>query len=227
MRWLITLFWLVAISLPALAHDLWIEKENGEYVLHYGHHDGDALPIEGAKVRYIQCLDDSGKKSDLLSSAAIEPKSVRFKAACKCLSVFYHCGFYSLTPDGEKNVPKNQAKDVVRSWESREFIKFLNNGVCETPLGDELEIIPVSDIQKVHAGDKITVRVLYQGTPAASALIAYSDHTLGEVDSNGEARVRLRQKGTQVIKASLKRSLNSPEADNLMLSATLQFVVLP
>jgi nickel transport protein len=213
------------ISLPALAHDLWIEKEGSEYVLRYGHRGAEVLPLEEAKLKHIFCMDDKGQKVDVRSEAVIEPKVVRIKATCKCLSIFYHGGFYSITPEGEKNLPKNQVKDVVKSWESMEFVKFMDAGVCETTFGDELEIIPDSDIRKAHIGDKITFRVLYQEKPAAGATIAYHDHTLGEIDSKGEARVRLRQGGLQFISASLKRPLNSPEADSIVLSAGLLFEV--
>ena len=120
-------------------------------------------------------------------------------------------------------MPKSQAKDAVKSWESREFVKFLDTGTCETAFGDELEIVLGSDIRKARVGDKITVRVLHQGKPAAAATIAYHDHTLGVTNSQGEARVRLRQGGMQFIRASITRPLNSPEADSVVLSAGLLF----
>ncbi len=224
--WRMTIvFWLALGSFPALAHDLWIEKDGSAYVLRYGHRGGAALPIDAAKLEQILCIDAHGQKTDLRSQAVIDQNTVRFQGACNCVSVFYHFGFYSFTPDGEKNVPKNKVKDAVKSWESRDFVKFLDTGTCETAFGDELEIVLGSDIHSVRVGDKITVRVLYRGAPAAAATIAYHDHTLGVTNSQGEARVRLRQGGMQFIRASMKQPLNSPEADSVVLSAGLLFEV--
>jgi hypothetical protein len=38
---LITLTW----TSPALAHDLWIERGDGGFLLRYGHHRGAVLPL--------------------------------------------------------------------------------------------------------------------------------------------------------------------------------------
>ena len=219
--------WLALVSLPALAHDLWIEKEGPEYVLRYGHRGGAVLLIEAAKLKHILCVNEDDQKVDVLSKAVIEQKAVRIKDRCKCLSVFYYNGYYSLTPDGEKNLPKNQVNDAVKSWESKEFIKFIETGSGDVTFGDEFEITVGGDIRTLHTGDKITVRVLYQGAPAAGATIACHGHVIGETDSKGEARVRLRQGGLQFVAATLKRPLNIPEADSLALTAGLLFEVAP
>ncbi len=41
----------------ALAHDLWLEPRSSGYVLRYGHRGGELVPLDGAKVKSIRCLN--------------------------------------------------------------------------------------------------------------------------------------------------------------------------
>lgn len=227
MRRLLFLLISILFSFPAMAHDLLLKKEGSEFVLRYGHHDGTVLPINAAKLKQIQCIDAQGQKTDLRSTAVIEPKAVRFKATCKLISLFYYDGFSSVTPDGEKNLPKNQVKDAVKSWESKEFIKFIDTGSGDVTFGDEFEITVGGDIRTLHTGDNITVRVLYQGAPVAGAVIEYNEKVVGKTDATGSISISLKEKGQQLVEANLKRPLKSPEADSVALSAGLLFEVAP
>lgn len=210
----------------AAAHDFWIEKQESAYVLQYGHRGGARLPIERGKVKYIRCY--RGKESsDLLSEAQFETNAVRFPAECDRVSVFYHGGFYSVTPDGEVNLPKNKVVQAVKSWESREFAKFLqlSSSSPQALTDDELEILLVTDPREVKPGKKITVRVLEAGKPVKDATVAIDERPIGETDSAGETRLRIQSAGYQAISATLKRKVSSPEADSRVLQASLYFEV--
>jgi hypothetical protein len=117
--------------------------------------------------------------------------------------------------------------DAVRSWVSRQFAKWIDvrSPAASAALGDELEIVPVTDLARVRAGDKATFRVLWQGKAVAGAVLAIDHHPLGETDLAGECRVKIRAADVESVTATLKRPLASPEADTLTLEASLTFEV--
>jgi len=212
----------------ALAHDFWVERAGEGFAARYGHHGGEVLPIDGGKVKAIRCADKSGAAKDVLAAASFAPREAKVAARCDALSVFYHGGFYSLTPDGEVNLPRNKVENAVKSWESRQFAKWVDarSPAAAAPLGDELEIVPVTDLSTRRQGDKVTLKVLSRGKPVAGALIAIDHKPLGETDSSGEARIRLRAAGVESVSASVRRAEKTPEADAIVLEASLTFEVV-
>ncbi len=109
---------LPALMVPAIArgHDFWAERTADGFTVRYGHRGGETLPIVAAKIKTIQCLDEAGALDDVLRSAYFAPQEVTVAARCDALAVFHDGGFYSLTPDGEVNLPKDKAENAVKSW---------------------------------------------------------------------------------------------------------------
>jgi nickel transport protein len=220
---------LAALAVPALAaaHDLWLEPAGDGLALRYGHHGGELLPIETSKIKAVRCLE-AGRARDLLAGAAFTATEVRLPGRCPAASAFFDGGFYSLTPDGEVNRPRSQVPDAVRSWASRQFAKWVEvrrPGAAAEVLGDELELVAVSDLGKARQGDKITLRLLSRGRPVAGGLVAIDHKPLGETDSAGEVRVKVRGAALETISATLRQPVKTPEADQLVLEASLTFEV--
>ena len=218
-----------ALIAPAVAsaHDFWIERGGEGFIVRYGHRGGEVLAIDGAKMKAIRCSDRSGAAKDVLASASFAPREVKVAARCDAVSAFHDGGFYSLTPDGEVNLPRNQVKGVVKAWESRQFAKWVDIGspAATRPLGDDLEIVPAADLSGRKVGDKVALKVLSQGKPVAGAIVAVDHKPLGETDSAGEVRIRLRSAGVESVSASVRRPVKTPEADALVLEASLTFEV--
>ena len=145
----------------------------------------------------------------------------------KAISALLDGGYTSLTPDGEKPLPRTQVPDAVKAWASRQFAKWVDarSPAARSPVGDELEIVPVTDLAAARAGDKIAIRVLLGGKPAPGALVAVGHRVIGETDREGVTRLRLRDPGAQSISTSVRRPLSTPEADSLVLEASLGFEV--
>lgn len=219
---------LTALLAPAVAgaHDFWLERFGGELVLRYGHRGGELLAIEQGKVKSLLCLD-KGTTRDLLGGASFAPKEVKLVARCDAASAFLDGGYWSLTPDGEVNLPKSRVANAVKAWASRQFAKWVDVGSPSSGavIGDELELVSVSDLSKAHQGDKITVRLLYQGKPAPGAMVAMDHKPLGETDSAGQTRIKVRTSGVETIGATLRRKMATPEADAEVLEASLSFEV--
>ncbi|MGC4121487.1 MAG: DUF4198 domain-containing protein [Myxococcales bacterium] len=219
----------VVLAFPSrvLAHELWIERQSGQFVLQGGHQGEKPLPLDRAKVKALRCASGKELPKDLLAAAVAEPTRLAVAATCGAISAFVDGGFYSLTPDGEKNLPKSQVPDAVKAWQSRQYAKWVDprSPVAARPLGDELEIVPVSDLSKAKKDDKATFRVLLDGKPVAGAVLAIDHKALGETDSAGEVRVKLRAAELECVSATLRRPLKSADADQLVLEASLAFEV--
>lgn len=218
-----------AILLPCLAfaHDLWVERAGDGFAARYGHRGGEALRMDAAKVKAVRCADRAGAARDVLARATLARRGVTLAARCDAVSVFYHGGFYSLTPDGEVNLPRDQARDVVKAWESRQYAKWIDvaSPAASRPFGDDLEIVPGGDLSTRKVGDKVTLKVLSQGKPVAGAIVALDHKPLGETDSAGEIRLRLSTPGIESVSASVRRPVKSPQADAVVLEASLTFEV--
>lgn len=208
------------------AHDFWIERAGDGFVLRYGHRGGAVLPIDAAKVKTIRCGDGAGSAKDVRSTARFSPEAVRFSGACAVVSVLHDGGVWSLTPDGEVNLPRSEVANVVRSWASRQYAKWVDarSPGAGAVLGDELEIVPVTDLARAGEGDKVTVRVLSAGGPVRDAVVAVAHRPLGETDSKGEIRLRLRS-GVESVSTSIRRPTATPGAETEVLEASLTFEV--
>jgi hypothetical protein len=220
---------LAPLLAPALAsaHDLRLERAGEGLVLRSGHRGGEPLAIEPAKLKRVRCLD-GGATRDLLGSAAFSKKEVALPGRCDAASAFLDGGYWSLTPDGEVNRPRNEVPQAVKAWASRQFAKWVDARSPAAPavvLGDELELVAVGDISRAREGDEITVRVLSGGKPVPGAVVAIDHEPLGETDGAGETRVRLRTRGAGTISGTLRRKVATPEADQVVLEASLSFQV--
>lgn len=211
----------------AQAHDFWMERDGGGFVLRYGHRGGEARPIDVTKLRSIRCVRPAGASQELLPGARPSPKEVRFTANCLVASAYHHGGFWSLTPDGEKNLPRRECPDAVKSWESRQWTKWIDirSPAAGKPIGDELEIVPVTDLSRTRSGDKASFRVLLQGKPLDGATVSMAHKVLGETDSAGEVRVRIRATDVESVSVSYRRPISSTDADVQVLEAALTFEV--
>jgi nickel transport protein len=212
-----------------LAHDLWLEPEGDGLVLRHGHRGGDPLELDAAKVKAIRCLRGAAPAIDVRGASRAGPRELRTPARCDAASAFLDGGHWSLTPDGERNLPRTRVPDAVRSWQSRQFAKWIDvrAAAAGVVLGDELEIVPVSDLSRVRRGDKATFRVLWQGKPLAGAVLAVDHGPRGETDAAGECRVMVRAHDVESVSVTLRRPLASPEADTLIAEASLTFEVSP
>lgn len=212
----------------ARAHDLWLERSGGGFALRAGHLGGESEAVDPASVNEVRCAR-AGQPVHTLAPARAEDGAVRVEGACDAASALVDHGFFVLTPDGEKHLRKRDAPDAVRSWRSRQFAKWVDVRArsAAAPLGDALEIVPVTDLGKARVGDKVTVRVLLDGKPAAGAVVAMGHERLAETSSAGEARVRVRHAALESISATVRRPLGNADADTEVLEASLSFEVAP
>jgi nickel transport protein len=178
-------------------------------------------------VTAVRCRNGLAPAADVRRAATVAPRELRTPSRCEAASALLEGGFWSLTPDGERNLPRSQVPDAVRSWQSRRFAKWVDVRApgAALPLGDDLEIVPVTDLARARQGDKATFRVLWQGKPVPGAVLSVDHRALGETDAAGEVRVRLRAAEVESVSATLRRPLGTPEAHTLVVEASLTFEV--
>jgi hypothetical protein len=143
MRRLLALL-VIAVTSEASGHDLWLEKEDGGFGLHYGHkysdHRGDTFveyPVEW--VREVRCFDAAGAGIPFQSE---EASPYRIRGDCAAVHVSFSSGYWTKTPYGTRNVPKNEARMVVESWLSHDSVKRIEHwsDSLASPLAAGLEL---------------------------------------------------------------------------------------
>jgi nickel transport protein len=144
---------------------------------------------------------------------------------CAALLIGMSSGYWSKTPWETRNFPKTEVTGAIRSWLSKDSLKWLGQWAAPfaRPLGDGLEIVPTSDPFALKPGDKLVVRVLLAGKPVSGAPVAYHGDTRGETDPDGRIAIRLRHGDVQLISASVEIPLGDGKADVEVRATTLQF----
>jgi nickel transport protein len=224
---LITLGLLVCLPATALAHDLWIERADGGYILYSGHkhsaHEGaEFVEYASGFVTQATCFDAEGRGTAVTVAPAYP---ARIEGACP--AVVFECasGYWSKTPYGTRNAPKNEATQVVASWLSFESAKRLErwSPAFARSLTLQLEIAPQTDPFLAREGDKLELLVTYQGKPAKGAIVTYDGKPRGTVGDDGRINIRLRHGAFQSIAASLRIPLTSEKADEEVHTTHLTF----
>lgn len=215
-------------ALPAVAHDLWLERESGSLTLYQGHkhssHGGaETIPYDANFVKEAICLEASGRGKPLALAKAAPWRTAT--ADCAAIRVAVSSGYWTKTPWETKNVPKSGIGGAIRSWLSEESVKRLDRWTsgADRPLSDGLEITPTVDPLALKTGDKLIVLVTENRQPKAGVPVAYGGETRGATGPDGRIAIRLRQDGMQLISASVETPLNDDKADVAIRSAILQF----
>jgi nickel transport protein len=215
-------------ALPALAHDLWLERETAGVTLYQGHrystHGGaETIPYEANFVKEALCLEASGRSKPLAPAKTVPWRTAT--ADCAAIRIAASSGYWTKTPWETKNVPKTGISGAVRSWLSEESVKRIDRWVpgADRALSDGLEITPTIDPLTLKPGDKLVVLVTDNRQPKAGVPVAYGGETRGATGEDGRIAIRLRQGGMQLIAASVETPLADGKADVAIRSAILQF----
>lgn len=210
----------------ALAHDLWVEKRQGEFGVHRGHRGGELMPIALKDVLEVRCLTPDGQvRKDLHLQG--NDFALTVSQDCVAFALSYSGGEWCLTPNGEKNLPRERCLGAVQTWSSLSVGKWVSapSPLSFLPLGARFEILPVTDLATVRTGDKATFRVLLDGAPVEGALVTIGHKTLGETNKAGEIRVKIRATDLETISAAYRRPVPSVSNHYEIFEGSLSFEV--
>lgn len=220
---------MLIISMNAFAHDAWIEKKGGQFIVVYGHAD-KAETYDAAKVKEVMAYGIDGKLVQVAVEREGYPVIIKPKGKAALITLFFDNGFWSKTPDGYKNKPK---KDVPDAMESLHSIKYSKNILkwsdkFSKPLGMKMEIVPMKNPLSLKTEDVLQIKVFLDGKPVEGASINAGGYHKDDLktDKNGVADVKIEKAGFQMITAGIKIPLkDNPNADTLSLSANITFEV--
>jgi nickel transport protein len=218
----------VLLASPSLsAHDLWLERDSSGYALLYGHrHSGHAgpetIPYRPETVRQLTCFDAAGTRIGEGPRAA-DP--TRLTGDCAAAYALLSSGHWTKTPYDTRNVPKDQVDVSLKSWVSFEGVKRIDRwgpGLAR-PLTGDLEVVPLEDPLALGDGDKLRLLITFRGEPVTGAVVAYDGKPRGETGADGLVNVKVRHTGIQAVEATLRRPLQSTQADEEVHTSTLTF----
>jgi nickel transport protein len=233
-RIIFTFLLLLCITPLVLAHETWIEKQNGELIVVHGH-AGKGEPYDPGKVKEPKALDAGGQAVGMEIVKNKENASLSTKGNAAILGVFYDSGYWLKTTDGWKQATKKEGTGkytIVESIKSEQYCKSLlaPSAACVKPVGQRFEIVPQKDPATLRSGDKIPIRILFDGKPIEGAVVALGGGHESDAkdalktDKDGMAAVTIERPGLQMIKASHRIPLkNDSDADVLSVASTITF----
>lgn len=235
-KMLFTMIVLLISTQFVLAHDTWIENKNGELLVLRGH-GGAAEAYDPTLVKEAKAVDAKGQPVELQIVKNKENASLSPKGSPVVVAALYDSGYWLKTTDGWKKATKREGKEkytIVESLKSKQWCKnFLGaSDQCLKPVGQRFEVVPQKDPTAARVGDKLSIKVIFDGKPVEGAIIttdgAHASDKKDQLktDKDGLANVTVDKGGLQLIKASHKvPAKDDPDADVLSLASTITFEV--
>jgi uncharacterized GH25 family protein len=254
MKKILILFGLMlSLHVPhALGHDFWAgarpQKAGAPLtvVLGWGHNFPEGEPIpEDRLARYapLRLLGSTGElalRPGPETNLAVSEKSLT-QGAYLVLAV-QKPFFRSFTPDGVVFKPKHETPGATRCVRSAQYGKaVVNVGAAlaaahiSSPVGHELEIIPLLNPGSIKAGQNFPVRVLLHGNPLPGARLEAtfagfspdgSQAFSGSSDQDGQVNIIPLRPGTWLARVHYQRARsNDPAYDEESFNASLCFVI--
>ncbi len=185
----------VLIGSTVMAHNVWINVDNhypavGETVeigLGWGHKypvsrvDQEMKP---GNLAYIQAIDPDGKKVVPTTVSETQYKLTVEKEGAYLVTAGIKPGVFTKTTEGRKWCDKREVENPISctsySIEAKTVIMAGGqNKNLGGKTGQELEIIPLSDLIKIRTGDNLSLMVLFRDKPAPGVSVnaAYAGYT--------------------------------------------------
>ena len=218
----------------ALAHDTWIVSQDGQLFVLRGH-GGAAEAYDPALVKEAKARDPKGRIIEMEIVQNKENASLSPKGNPAIVGALYDSGYWLKTTDGWKKSTKREGKgkyDIVESLKSKQWCKSFLATSDENlkPLEQQFEVVPQKDPTTVRVGDKLSMKVIFDGKPVQGAIIttggghASDTKDALKTDKEGVATVTIEKPGPQLIKATYTvPAKDDPDADTLSLAATISF----
>ncbi|WP_417805760.1 DUF4198 domain-containing protein [Thalassospira lucentensis] len=223
--------------------------ETMTYVMDSSHVFGKAEEAEAAK-HLSATLITADQKTDLdFDVNADAPNQIgTFDApeTAAWLSAHRLPVVWSQTPDGWQEGGADEHPDAVAAVRYEKFAKDLvgaasgdkADAFITAPIGDQLEIVPLSDPRETAIGDDATFQILLDGQPLTTSVLAtyagftdtpsswaYATETLTDERGSGIAKVRISAPGTWIVRVATDVADEEEGVRAHNLRATLTFDV--
>jgi uncharacterized GH25 family protein len=235
------------------SHDMWIEVQGspkkGNTIAMKMISDHSFPPqhnelIEDKDVSKTYIIDPDGKKFDVVSDKKGQyvSKKVLSKDGTYLIVSGKNWLYWTKTTEGYKpGKDKKQVKGAVHCIYSGKFVKSLvtlgkaGGKSFSKVIGQDLEIIPLSDPAAIPAGGIIPIKVMFRGKPVkADVQATYEGFSAKEnefaqtikTSPKGECEIKLSNPGRWLIRLEYREPAKQTDlCDEVMYSASLTFMV--
>jgi uncharacterized GH25 family protein len=247
-------FILLCLSCPALAHDFWAGVDKAVIgqpaSVFLGHSHGFPLPEEIKPDVYAERFNPLaliGAKGEIKLKQGTQAQSFVSEEPLTAGSYYVLAsskpGFSSRTPSGWTRKSKTEDPTAVSCTFGSNFGKNLINldpagadSFVTKPVGHKLEIVPQVNPDKIKAGDKFPVIVLFDGKPFAGASVGaffagfteHNDALAFSATSKKDGLVEIipLKSGSWLAKATYTNPYSDEKAcDREVYNATLAFTI--
>lgn len=176
-----------AFAFPAGAHTLWLSLDNAaaqpQVKAIFGH-PGKAEAADKGNIVALAAINGDGKAQSLLSDLKKNDDVVAASLAAApkgtvMITAHQDGGFWVKTTTGRVKTNKLVIPDALESTWSQKFAKVLLPGADAKAYGraagQRLEIIPLASPFALKSGEKLKVRVEFDGKPLAGAEISVDE----------------------------------------------------
>lgn len=213
---------------PTLAHSIWLEKEEEELTIKYGHVEKEFEGYDPNKVKSVTAFAQSGDQVSVEMIAQGEKMILETEASPSLVAVTFDNGYWVETADGWENISKQEVDSYISSSHTYKYTKALYqwSSSFTQPVGLNLEIIPLDNPFTLNPGEAFKIKVLYEKEPLSQVKLTYngSEGNVIETDENGIATISLSDSNLHYVEVNHRYSIeNNPKADEVAHSSTLTF----
>lgn len=233
------------------AHDFWVtvpdtEKEVFRADIGYGHDFPNPEPITADRTHLFEPLElvtaDGKITLDQVGENYAFQKAGALRKGSYLVLGSYRPTFWSNGPDGWTQTDRLQRPDATYAQEAIMCAKTIINiqgaaddSLIKKPMGQRLEIVPLTNPADVAVGDTFPMRVLFDGKPLKTAVMegtfaGFSDMEYkafyGRTDLKGDIGFIPLKEGFWIVKVKhVVEHANKKRADELVLVSTLTFEI--
>ncbi|MDR9750099.1 DUF4198 domain-containing protein [Pseudomonas sp. SZMC_28357] len=219
----------------ASAHGLWTEQRRGNIEVIYGHGAEDNA-FKAQKISGAWAYDLGGHMIPVTVERLADHARLKPLKAPAVMAVALNNGMWSQTADKQwVNQGRSKVPGAIQSTETFKYSLAIYQPGAKLPALEPIKllILPEVDPLTVGPGNKLPVRVLLDGKPAAGVKLIgdyrSAPNTLStETDAEGRAQVLVRNEGLNVIAAQMEVALkDNPDVATRGLFTSLTFLGEP
>jgi len=213
---------------PTLAHSIWLEKEEEELTIKYGHVEKEFEGYDPNKVKTVTAFAQNGDQMGVEMIAHGEKMILETEASPSLVAVTFDNGYWVETEDGWENISKQEVDSYISSSHTYKYTKALYqwSSSFTQPVGLNLEIVPLNNPFALNPGEDFKLQVLYEKEPLSQVKLTYNgaEGKVIETDQNGIASISLSDSKLHYVEVNHRYSIeNNPKADEVAHSSTLTF----
>ena len=217
------------------AHGLWTEQRRGNIEVIYGHGAEDNA-FKAQKISGAWAYDLGGHMIPVTVERLADHARLKPLKAPAVMAVALNNGMWSQTADKQwVNQGRSKVPGAIQSTETFKYSLAIYQPGAKLPALEPIKllILPEVDPLTVGPGNKLPVRVLLDGKPAAGVKLIgdyrSAPNTLStETDAEGRAQVLVRNEGLNVIAAQMEVALkDNPDVATRGLFTSLTFLGEP